>query len=316
MEPGSLGAPPYPKGSRLDKVILRGGLDKGDKAIDRYTTRELVNFSHVADHRHNMSIKRQTAKIPDEFLKEPSWLRPKEEVQSADYPDKCVHREQIRRGQQVFQKYYSSMVMSLMTALLQGFVIGRFSEVLVLAGYSKSSLATFTRFLHTAQAVHYWMTSDLFDPSSPARVRLFHVRCLHGLARKAASPTWEEERKKNGSKGSIGIPLSQHDMLLVQLAFGPICMDLISKQVGHHFSAQEIEDYFCTWRYIGYHLGIEDEFNACESYQIAQQYKEEFLDSVPWYSSKVKFGFHVSLSSSLFLSPCLSPYLSHTHSLS
>jgi len=90
-----------------------------------------------------------------------------------------VDWESVRRGQAHWCRLLGPTFLALNAALLQGFSIARFAEVLVLAGYTASATATWNRFRNTGWAILDWFHHPLDDPESEARQALYKVRsCL------------------------------------------------------------------------------------------------------------------------------------------
>mgnify|MGYP003887515289 CR=1 FL=1 len=97
-----------------------------------------------------------------------------------------VNWDSIGRGQAHWMRLIGPSFVALNAALLQGFTIARFSEVLVLAGYTQSAMATWCRFRNTAWAIMDWFRHPLDDPDSDARQSIYKVRCMHAFARQVA----------------------------------------------------------------------------------------------------------------------------------
>lgn len=200
--------------------------------------------------------------IPDEVVEAivhdvPSWL----DVES------------VKRGQAVYVDYVSQVTIALSAVLCHGFIVSRFSEVLYLSGYAISPQATYQRFLSTSISLYAWMATDLFDPRSRGFQELIRVRGLHTCARRRAlqqHPVWKDHMDV------LGLPLSQYDTALVQLSFTGFLVDVLQNEYNLHWSPQEMEDYTHCWRFIGYRLGIEDEYNACISVKSMTELTREF----------------------------------------
>lgn len=91
--------------------------------------------------------------------------------------DPCwVDWASVRRGQAIWRGLLGPTFVALNAALLQGFTIARFAEVLVLAGYTSSLAATWNRFRNTGFAIMDWFSHPLDDPSSEARCSIYKVR--------------------------------------------------------------------------------------------------------------------------------------------
>ena len=142
---------------------------------------------------------------------------------------------------------------------LQGFTIARFAVVLNNAGYAQSAETAFRRYRDTAFFIHDFFYYPLDDPTSLARTGIYRVRCMHSYARRRSCHLFDS------SKGE-GIALSQYDVGEVQLGFTAVCISLIEKELGvGAFSPADKEALVHMWRLVGYHLGIRDEYNICNS---------------------------------------------------
>jgi len=243
--------------SELYKLVT--GVHLGDSVFDQMPASEIARVACGED------LRTSSPRIwsYNEALEVPSW----------------VERSKVERAQALIQQYYFAFNVSLTMELLMGFSIGRFAEVLVLAGYTRSDKTTFDRFKHTALAMHKWLKYDLFDPVSKARTSLMQVRAMHSLARRMAKTIWEKEKEVSGME--IGVPLSQYDLALTQLGFSTICLDVIETDLNVALSEEDQEAWIHTWRFIGYLLGIEDDFNACTSQRKGEILMQEFYSWVP-----------------------------------
>jgi hypothetical protein len=68
------------------------------------------------------------------------------------------------------------------------------------------------------------------------------------------------------------------------MAFGPIVMNTLTYEMRAPITNGEFDDFSHLWRYIGYHLGIEDQYNPCSSPERALQLRDEFFATVPHYT--------------------------------
>jgi len=222
-------------------------------------------------------------------------------------------------------------LLCLALVLLYGFALGRFSEVLVLAGYSRSPRETFQRFKHTTIHIMKWMHSDLSDPKSIGRrsiTQLFiylsihaitrdgmglQVRSIHAFARKRSMAIWTEAKAKGDT--NIGIPLSQYDLAQVQIAFSGSILDFFKNELNSPVSDEDSDAWIHLWRYIGFRLGIEDAFNACKSTNDCLDITADLFFAFPLYSRQLRpsckemvrstlegFGTYLGLGNRLFAS--------------
>jgi len=112
------------------------------------------------------------------------------------------------------------------------------------------------RYQATGYAVIDWFTEPLNGENSRGKKSIYTVRAMHGLARRNTRKFFKEEE---------GVPLSQYDMAEVLLGFSGIVL-IIQEDLGFDkVPDQDLADMVFLWRYIGYHLGVTDEFNVCES---------------------------------------------------
>jgi len=196
-----------------------------------------------------------------------------EGITAETIPDWC-DKETVKRGQRLHLNYFYSFLVGLTTALLHGFVIRRFSEVLVLSGYSQNPKVAHQRFRQTGGAIYSWMHYDVFDPNSIARKNLRRVRAMHAMARRRAGDKFSEEE-------GTGIPLSQYDLGLVLMAFTSFVLFLVEFQFGLKLTDKQRSDYCHMWRLLAHFLGIDPEANIAESYSRAEDVRREFFRVVP-----------------------------------
>ena len=169
-----------------------------------------------------------------------------------------VDWDSVRRGQAHWCRLLGPTFVALNAALLQGFTIARFAEVLVIAGYTASRTATWNRFRNTGWAIMDWLHHPLDDPASDARKSIYTVRCMHAYARRIA----KDARLFSEEKGEVclliarilfldslglpdnsttaltmsvflqGIPLSQYDLAEVLMGFSVICLSILEIEFG------------------------------------------------------------------------------------
>jgi hypothetical protein len=192
---------------------------------------------------------------------------------------------------------------ALFALLIHGFGINRFSEVLVQAGYAKTPWATHVRFRDTGAAIHLWMISDITNPNSAGRRSLQQVRWMHAFARSVVQlpgGLWEREEaiekerlvrsgeNPDPSKAYLGVPLSQYDLAMTLLGFSSVAMSYMIDDYGVEISAQSREDLTHFWRYVGYHLGIREEFNSCATAAEAEQLARDMLSFAPNFAKSAR----------------------------
>ena len=232
------------------------GLDRGDALLANVPLKDIVAMGHG-----------KAPRLLDKLILdtgEPPW----------------VNYDVVAAGQASWRANLGAAFVSLMAALMLGFSIARFAVVLVASGYTSSTDATWFRFRETGFAIMDWISFDLAPPtageeeSSRARRSIYRVRCLHELARRRTL--------EKGTMGGTAVPLSQYDMAIVLLAFSGICISIMEHEVGAPaLQDEERAAMVATWRLIGWHLGIEDRFNACRSCAVLDATCADFMASVP-----------------------------------
>jgi hypothetical protein len=131
----------------------------------------------------------------------------------------------VRRGQLVLRAHSWTFLNCYMLALLHGFCIGRFSQLLLWSGYASSEWETYARFRSTWLAIWSWGAYELFtDGQGPARwdasshsvQQLLRVRRMHEMARRRVAGRWATYQGSHE-------PLSQYDMVRRMLSNRWLC---------------------------------------------------------------------------------------------
>lgn len=186
-----------------------------------------------------------------------------------------LDREKFNRGRQFFKNNIGQCLIGMMMSLVCGLSINRFLSVLVCTGRSSMPTTSFKRYLRTVIYVLRWNYGNVWDTSSSAFRSIRSVRKLHFSARKLMQKRGLEcdYDVQPGAKGqpevqseseahTQSVYLSQYDMGLVQCGFiGAII--LYPDKIGIHCSTCDLDDYVYFWRWIGYLLGIDDNYNIC-----------------------------------------------------
>jgi len=76
-----------------------------------------------------------------------------------------------------------------------------------------------------------------------------------------------------------GIPINQEDLAGTQISFSSTVIHGCDK-LGILLTDEEKEDYTHMWRYIGYLMGITDEYNPCQTLQHSFAYFESYDDPI------------------------------------
>ena len=94
---------------------------------------------------------------------------------------------------------------------------------------------------------------------------------MHELARRRSKRLFDPAQGE-------GQALSQYDLAEVQMGFSTICLSIMEQELSSGpFSDADRADMIYCWRLIGWHLGIEDEFNACSDYEDSCGLFEEYM---------------------------------------
>jgi hypothetical protein len=86
-------------------------------------------------------------------------------------------------------------------------------------------------------------------PGQSGLFQIYKTRLIHAMARYYLQKgTWEN---------AWGLPINQEDMAGTNMAFSYVIL-LGLQRSGHILSDKEKEDFLFVWKYIGYHLGIDE----------------------------------------------------------
>jgi hypothetical protein len=168
----------------------------------------------------------------------------------------------LARGQEVFWKYISPILTSLLHFSLVGissdfpvnqtggFSAPKIIEVLLHTSYltSSSSALTNRRLFETTQMVLDAM-NDMTPCSGIGFRSVIRVRMLHSHVRLRLlqSPKYDTEE--------FGIPINQEDLLATLGAFS-VAFIWSMERMKIYISAEDKEAYIAAWRHIGYYMGI------------------------------------------------------------
>jgi len=99
---------------------------------------------------------------------------------------------------------------------------------------------------------------------------------MHAFARRNAQKQWPAH---------CGIPLSQYDLALVQMAFSAVVIVAMEEYFQVSLTETEKEEWCYLWYFIGCELGILEPFNICKSWKTAMTMKDEFIALLPYFTS-------------------------------
>ena len=115
---------------------MADGLRQGDPLTD-----ELLTLQQVAMIGHSPEATAEWIRGRLGAGEKGGWREP--ELQMGVEGPEWVDRAAVERGQALFLKHFYAFFTLLIAVLLNGFVISRFSEVLVLSGYARSPRETY-----------------------------------------------------------------------------------------------------------------------------------------------------------------------------
>jgi hypothetical protein len=174
-----------------------------------------------------------------------------------------VDLDQVRRGQEVFLAYLPVASLSLYyRSLVAGFSIPKIAAVVHETAYLAPPSRpdqVLQRLLDTGEltAACMGLGVDALLPGNIGWKTAMHVRILHAKVRFALL---NRQGKKKWDVEKYGIPINQEDMAATLLAFSVNVLFGIDLMAGISLPDQERLDYLALWRYIGWILGVETEF--------------------------------------------------------
>jgi hypothetical protein len=191
----------------------------------------------------------------NQVLKEPPWLE----------------KNALRLGKLVFLRYWSTASMALLYySLIGGFSSPKISKVLDSTGYlTRSTRETWRRLLETLQMIVDVICEDdtTLEIGGKGWISVLKIRFLHSKVRlhlmngqKSGDIPWDYV--------TYGIPINQEDLLGTLMSFSINITNCI-QDFGAPITQHEIYCYLHLWRYIGYLIGVKEEYNACISAEVA-----------------------------------------------
>lgn len=133
-------------------------------------------------------------------------------------------------------------------------------EPLLSTGNSKDIPALYNRYLNTVLHVQSWYDDNIFDPKTKGYKSIRQVRGMH----KRVQSIMNDKFDVKDMNGKERIWLNQYDVAMTQFAFIGLGMLFPAKSGMIAASNEELELINYYWRVLGYLMGIEDEFNACQ----------------------------------------------------
>lgn len=171
-----------------------------------------------------------------------------------------VDKALLQQGQLVFLKYSTSCAFALLYySLIGGFSAPKIVAVLDETGYltKTSKDVTWRRLSETFEMVADCMSSDdSLDIEAMGWHSVVKVRLLHARVRRLI-----RLRNKNWNTSHYGVPINQEDMCGTLLSFS-INVLVSVRHIGAPWLTEYEENaYLHLWRYIGYLIGVKEEFN-------------------------------------------------------
>ena len=167
-----------------------------------------------------------------------------------DTPD-WVDWDQIARGQKVYLRLGQNAAdILLQLSLIGGYRFGGPTDLLVATG----GLTGDTTLRRLAETSHWTMSLSIPDglrPGGESWRLTAHVRAMHAVVNNAMEPRWDTER--------WGLPINQGDLAATLGLFDAVVL-LGVRTLGVPVSRQESADVMHVWRYVGWLLGVDDDF--------------------------------------------------------
>lgn len=121
-----------------------------------------------------------------------------------------------------------------------------------------------SRYSSTLDTVLKWIETDMFDNKSEGRVAVEKVRCRHNNVCKLMETLAKENDHLKPKEGTVWV--SQKDMVVTQFAFIGLTL-LYPEACGIRDGELNLHDAILFWHFIGYLMGIPEEFNLLSGTQ-------------------------------------------------
>ena len=235
------------------------------------------------------------------LINEIQRLQPGEDTLSDDGPStdlfdsvpKELDMAKFERGKQFFIRNVCGCIKGMFLSLIVGLSLDRFLNDLVKTGETSDPVKSFRRYLRTTVHVLKWHYGNIWDKNSEARQSILSVRRIHYKAREYLNKVDEQLKKEHTDDGkdfgyeqkqgpsSNQLHISQYDMALTQAGFIGMII-LHPRRCGIRCTESELDDFVYVWRWIGYLLGIQDDYNVCvggyrQAYTICKAIEMEII---------------------------------------
>jgi hypothetical protein len=167
------------------------------------------------------------------------------------------NKEQVQRGQQFFLEHSPMITMATFSyTLVLGYGFQQLNDILIKTQYLSSPdlSETYVRLIETMQMIVHAISGDI-DDFDQTFLDVVRVRLLHGMVR---------YKFKNYNDQ---VPINQEDSLITLLGFSFGTLYCMEERMGIQISMDDKQSCLHLWRYIGWLIGIQDEFlNYLSSY--------------------------------------------------
>lgn len=153
-----------------------------------------------------------------------------------------------------------SVQYSSLTGLLLILQLPEGLEPLLSTGQSKDIPSLYNRYVNTITHVNSWYEDDIFNPETKGYKSIRQVRGMHRRLQTAMN----DKFKVQDADGKPRLWFTQYDVALTQFAFIGLAMLYPEKTAMIGAKSEDLENINYYWRVLGYLMGIEDEFNACQ----------------------------------------------------
>ncbi|KAG0235468.1 hypothetical protein BGW42_005254 [Actinomortierella wolfii] len=158
-----------------------------------------------------------------------------------------------------------------------GFNAPKISKVLTSTGYLAGNKTKY-RVLETGQFVVDVMHSPgyLVPETGLAWKSIIQVRLLHAQVRQKLSRL-SRAHSKYYSIEEYGVPINQEDLAGTLYSFSVAMWKVMQERMGVNMTPEECDDYLHVWRYIGYMMGVDPDFDPANSVERAEAILESIV---------------------------------------
>ncbi|GCC51206.1 DUF2236 domain-containing protein [Chryseotalea sanaruensis] len=164
-------------------------------------------------------------------------------------PEPSWYQHSRTKNGQAFFKKYALDVMTLLGALSLPYCYAASPGNKALYQTEKMRKATGKRLVETADFIIKVLSPGSLDAQGHGYIQINKIRLIHAVARYYVS--------KGEWNKTWGVPINQEDMAGTNLAFSYIILVGLIR-TGFKLSIDEQEDFLYAWRYIGYHMHINE----------------------------------------------------------